>query len=224
MTASAEMTAASASDGMTVAATGSVRSPVELIAGLDVTAAGELAAEHVLEQAIRCLRQAGADPITAATHRATVYETPHVSMSISMSTGLDPARMVDMLAEALSVADGAAGAVRIGEFGVGAPALQASAQRAAAAHRDRSSGRVVHFPGSETLTGTVFIADVLATLIDRVVALGGGHTVSDSLLVTRNFLRPRWDAGELVLHVQQAAGGTWVPFETPNPTACCSIH
>jgi len=222
MTAAADIAAPTAE--MTVAATASVAPPVELIAGLDVTAASELAAEHVLEQAIRCLRQAGADPITAATHRATVYETPHVSMSISMSTGLDPVRMVDMLAEALSVADGAAGAVRIGEVGVGAPELQASAERAAAAHRDRSSGRVVHFPGSETLTGTVLVADVLATLIDRVVALGGGHAAPDSPLVTRSFLRPRWDAGELVLHVQQAVGDTWVPFETPNPTPCCAVH
>lgn len=209
---------------MTAAVAGVVAPPGELIAGLDVAAAGELPAEHLLKQAIACLRQTGADQFTAATHRVTVYETPHVAMSISMFTGLDPARMMNMLSESLSINDGAAGAVRIGEIGVGEPVLQASAGRAAAAHRDRSSGRVVHFPGSETLTGTVFVADALATLIDRVVALGGGHPEPDSLLVTRNFLRPRWDAGKLVLHVQQAAGGTWVPFETPNPTACCSIH
>jgi len=222
MTAAADIAALTAE--MTVAATDSVAPPVELIAGLDVTVASELAAEHVLARAIGCLRRAAADRITAATHRAEVYETAHVSMSISMSTDLGPARTVELLAEALSEADGDAAAVRIGEVGVGAPELQASAERAAAAHRDRSSGRVVHFPGSETLTGTVLVADVLATLIDRVVALGDGHAAPESLLVTRSFLRPRWDAGELVLHVQQAVGGTWVPFETPNPTACCSIH
>ncbi len=220
MTAAADLTSTTPTTDMTVDARGPVAPPVELIAGLDVTAAGELAAEHVLAHAICCLRRAGADRITAATHRATVYETAHVSMSISISTGLDPARMVELLSEALPEA----GAVRIGEVGVGAPALQASAERAAAAHRDRSSGRVVHFPGGETLTGTVTVADVLATLIDRVVALGGGQVAPDSLLVTRDFLRPRWDAGELVLHVQQAVGGTWVPFETPNPTPCCAIH
>lgn len=198
--------------------------PAELIAGLDVTAAGETAAEHVLARAINGLRRVGADQITAATHRALVYETAHVSMSISMSTGLHPTRIAEQLSEVLSAGDGAAGAVWIGGSGAGLPALQASAERAAAAHRHRSSGRVVHFPGGDTLTGTVPVADVLTTAIDRIQVLGGGDAAPDSLLVTRNFLRPRWDTGQLVLHVQPAVGDTWVPFETPDPTPCCAAH
>jgi hypothetical protein len=65
---------------------------------------------------------------------------------------------------------------------------------------------------------------VLATTIDRIDALGGDSPAADALLVTRDFVRPRWQGGELVLHVQPAIGGTWVPFETPNPTPCCATH
>ncbi|QNK82253.1 hypothetical protein [Nakamurella sp. PAMC28650] len=227
MTAADSITSASmTADSMTAAGpTTDGQVPlIRLVAGLDVMAPSERAAEHHLAQVAMAVRAAGALDLTTATHRATVFATPHVSMSILMLTGLTPGRLLEMLADLLAVEDGAQGSVALGDSRVGLPALQVSASAAAAAHRDRTSGRAVQFPGSESLTGTVALRQVLATTIDRIDALGGDSPGADALLVTRDFVRPRWQGGELVLHVQPAIGGTWVPFETPNPTPCCAAH
>ncbi len=196
------------------------RAPAHLVAGLDVMASSERAAEHQLALVAAAAREVGAQDITTATHRATVFPTPHVSMSISMSTELSPRRMLEFLADLLAVEDGAAGSVTLGERGVGLPALQVSASAAGAAHRNRLSGRVVEFPGSGTLTGTVRFGQVLDTAIERVDALGGEPPLRDSPLVTGDFVRPCWHGGELVLHVRPAVDGTWVPVGTPHPTPC----
>lgn len=82
------------------------------------------------------------------------------------------------------------------------PVLRAPLAAVVAAHARRRGGRVATFPGDAALTGTV----------------------PATPLRTRDFLRPRWHAGELVLDVQPAAGGTLVPFETPHPTPCCADH
>ncbi len=207
---------------------------VQLIAGLDTMATSERAAEHLLNQVLGAVGSVHAEQITTATHRVQVFETAHVAMTVGLTSVLGPARMSDLLSDVLAADDGTLGAVCIGSGGVGSrgagshgvglPALQASARQAEEAHRTRRSGRVVHFPGSDTLTGTVTVGQALATAIDRVDPLGGGELQPEALLVTRDFLRPRWESGQLVLHVQPAVGGTWVPFETPNPTPCCAIH
>ncbi|MFE9727753.1 hypothetical protein ACFYQ5_30350 [Streptomyces sp. NPDC005794] len=43
-------------------------------------------------------------------------------------------------------------------------------------------------------------------------------------MVTREFVRPQWRDGELVLAAMPAVGGTLVPFEVPDPTPCCADH
>jgi len=202
---------------------------VQLIAGLDTMATSERAAYPLLTLGRGAVGSVHAEQITTATHRVQVFETAHVAMTVGLTSVLGPARMSDLLSDVLAADDGTLGAVCIGSGGVGShgvglPALQASARQAEEAHRTRRSGRVVHFPGSDTLTGTVTVGQALATAIDRVDPLGGGELRPEALLVTRDFLRPRWESGQLVLHVQPAVGGTWVPFETPNPTPCCAIH
>ncbi|MFD7402105.1 hypothetical protein ACFV7R_05405 [Streptomyces sp. NPDC059866] len=88
------------------------------------------------------------------------------------------------------------------------------------------AGRAVLYPGSEALTGTLTIAELLSgSAIDRVTVLGtGGEAASDTTVVTRDHIRPQWQNGELVLAVMPAAGGTLVPFEVPDPTPCCADH
>jgi hypothetical protein len=84
---------------------------------------------------------------------------------------------------------------------------------------------VVVFPGDHLLRGTVSVLDAtLGSRIDRIEHLTGESADPQAALVTRDFLRPRWQGGELVLHVQSAVGGTVVPFETPAPTPCCADH
>ncbi|MCW2540163.1 MAG: hypothetical protein JWN95_1888 [Frankiales bacterium] len=91
--------------------------------------------------------------------------------------------------------------------------------------RRRAGGRAVRFPGREALTGSLPIAAVLAdSAIDRMTLLGGGTIAPDWQLTTRDFVRPRWQQGDLVLAVMPAGSGTVAPFEVPNPTPCCGGH
>jgi hypothetical protein len=99
------------------------------------------------------------------------------------------------------------------------------AEQAAAAHRERRSGRAVLFAGVETLTGTVTVADLLArSAIDRVTVLGAGPAEPSLEVVTRDFVRPQWTDGLLILVATPAPGGRLAPFEVPNPTPCCGTH
>lgn len=87
-------------------------------------------------------------------------------------------------------------------------------------------GRAVLYPGVAGLTGTVTVAELLSgSAIDRVAVLGGsGEPAPDQRLLTRDFVRPEWRDGELVLTAMPAAGGVLVPFEVPDPTPCCADH
>lgn len=101
---------------------------------------------------------------------------------------------------------------------------QGAAGEVAAAHAAGTSGRAVRFPGADRLTGTVPVAAVLAgTAIDGITVLGGG-TADGCVLHTRDFVRPEWRDGRLVLLVLPAGDGRVAPFEVPNPTPCCATH
>ena len=103
--------------------------------------------------------------------------------------------------------------------------LARTALGAATARAAGTDGRAVRFPGIELLTGTVPVADVLAgTAIDEVRVLAGGLLPPAAMLLTRDFCRPVYEAGALVLHVLPAGPGRVAPFEVPNPTPCCAAH
>ena len=99
---------------------------------------------------------------------------------------------------------------------------------AAAEHATRRSGRAVLFPGSDQLTGTVTVADLLQlSAVDRVVVVGatsGGSPDPVIPVQTQDHVRPEWREGQLVLALVPAAGNTLAPFEVPNPTPCCADH
>jgi hypothetical protein len=54
--------------------------------------------------------------------------------------------------------------------------------------------------------------------------LGSGAASPDDRLDTRDFVRPQFRSGELILTATPTAGGVLVPFETRNPTPCCANH
>jgi hypothetical protein len=86
-------------------------------------------------------------------------------------------------------------------------------------------GRAVIFPGVDRLTGVLPAASVPAlSAIDRVEVLGGGPVDPEALLDTKDFVRPQWRSGELVLTVMPGPGGRLVPFENRDPTPCCAAH
>ncbi|MGP2442327.1 hypothetical protein [Streptomyces sp. JW3] len=87
-------------------------------------------------------------------------------------------------------------------------------------------GRAVLYPGAAALTGTLTVAELLdRSAIERVRILGTpGDPDPGTRLVTREFVRPQWENGELVLAAMPHIGGTLVPFEDPAPTPCCADH
>ncbi|MFE6338058.1 hypothetical protein ACFVOK_33330 [Streptomyces sp. NPDC057798] len=89
-----------------------------------------------------------------------------------------------------------------------------------------AAGRAVAYPGSTALTGTLTVAELLGrSAIDAVTVLGSaGPPPPETRLVTRDHVRPHWQAGTLVLATMPAAGGVLVPFEVPDPTPCCADH
>jgi hypothetical protein len=88
------------------------------------------------------------------------------------------------------------------------------------------SGRAVLYPGAAALTGTLTVAELVSrSAIERVQVLGTAESPDPATrLVTREFVRPHWQDGELVLAAMPAVGGTLVPFEVPDPTPCCADH
>lgn len=86
-------------------------------------------------------------------------------------------------------------------------------------------GRAVRFPGVERLTGALTVSEILQrSSIARVEVLGSGPATPDTIVETGDFVRPQFRDGELILVTTPAAGGTLVPFETRNPTPCCTDH
>ena len=96
---------------------------------------------------------------------------------------------------------------------------------AAAAALSGKFGRAVVFPGADRLVGTLTVAEILAiSAIDRVEILGSGEADPSALVDTRDFVRPQYRSGSLVLTTTPAAGDLLVPFETRDPTPCCADH
>ncbi|WP_223291225.1 hypothetical protein [Streptomyces avicenniae] len=89
----------------------------------------------------------------------------------------------------------------------------------------RTAGRAVVFPGSDTLTGSLTLADLYATTaVDRAEVLGGGVPDPEAFLDTRDHVRPQWEGDGLLLRLMPARGGRYVPFEIPDPHPCCGGH
>ncbi|WP_233512726.1 hypothetical protein [Micromonospora deserti] len=144
----------------------------------------------------------GLPDLVACTHLvASPY--PHVALSVAVPAATD----------------------RLAGLPATPPQLRAAAERAAGEHAARSSGRAVRYPGSDRMVGTLTVAELLAgSAVERVVVLGGPPAGPETPLHTRDFVRPRWQAGELVLVVTPHRSGGVAPFEVPDPTPCCADH
>lgn len=205
------------------------RHTLALVAGLDLLTTSERDADRLAHACASTLIGHGATGLTIATHWAHAGDVRHIALSVE-SGGVDAealwhALCTQALETPTDTPSGNGAGVLLGDRYTGPPDLREPIEQAMAAHARRRSGRAVVFPGGAALTGTVPVAQVLAgSGIDRVRVLAGGDAEADSLLRTRDFLRPRWEGGQLVLHTQRAAGGTLVPFETPFPTPCCAYH
>ena len=96
---------------------------------------------------------------------------------------------------------------------------------ALAAAATGTSGRLVHFPGEDVLTGRLTVADVLAgSVVDEIVVVGGSPHTQATVIDTLDFVRPRLEAGRVRLLVQPGAGGMVVPFDREHQHRCCEDH
>ncbi|NUT18647.1 MAG: hypothetical protein HOV77_05640 [Hamadaea sp.] len=101
------------------------------------------------------------------------------------------------------------------------------AVQVAALHETRQGGRAVLYPGVDALVGTLPVAELLAvSAIQEVRVLGGpvSQPEPQTLVDTRDFVRPQYADGRLVLMAMPAPDGRIAPFEVPNPTPCCAFH
>ncbi|XVX21445.1 hypothetical protein ACQP1U_06115 [Actinomycetota bacterium] len=204
--------------------------------GIDAGAGDELDLEPLLAAVTSRLREAGhGEDLWVSTHVIDVEGDRHSGIAVRSPA---PAAFVrDSVVEAaasLAAPDPAtapAGHAHwlpdpddlgiVGEgIAEGPPGRQEGAAQAATASADRRQGRAVAFPGVETLTGEVTVADVLAAGIDRVGVIGGGPPFPSAVIATRDHVRPRWQEGELVLHLVPAVEG-YRCFEDPDPHRCC---
>lgn len=195
-----------------------------LVAGLDLLTTSESDADALAVAVAEALMGAGATDVTVATHWARVRDLRHVALTAGW-LGLDLDAGWSALHAGMGSRSGDQFGVLLADRYSGSAELGDSVAAAVAAHTACSTGRAVVFPGSAGLTGSMPVAQVLASSsIDRVLVLAEGDADPEAIVVTRDFVRPRWLEGQLVLQTQAASGGTLVPFETPAPTPCCADH
>lgn len=187
------------------------------VLGVDAGSRTAADAEHLM---LGVAAELGAGPGAALCTHAVRQGTPHYAATVTLPAlpATLPAAMPPIPAAGWALVDTA-------EVLEGDPVLARTALGAATARAAGTDGRAVRFPGIELLTGTVPVADVLAgTAIDEVRVLAGGLLPPAAMLLTRDFCRPVYEAGALVLHVLPAGPGRVAPFEVPNPTPCCAAH
>lgn len=195
-----------------------------LVAGVDLLTMTEPDADAVLHELARELAALGILDPTLGTHRADSADGAHIALSIEIPV-TDPVQAWALLHELLPAPQHGSRGISVGSRRSGPTDLHISAASAAEEHSTRSGGRAAHFPGIHCLTGALTVRDLLAgSSIEQVSVLAGGDADPDTILQTRDFVRPRWITGHLVLPVQPGPDGTLVPFEVPNPTPCCADH
>ena len=187
--------------------------------GLDRGDRDLAAAEHLVADVAPALSGAAS---VACTHVVT-DPFGHFAVSLEIPRELSGAEAMELAGTCLGAR--IAFSIDAEELAFGGPGdFQMGALLAAASHRDRTAGRAYGFPGAGALTGSVAVADVIASsAIDRVDALG--HELDDAtLVVTRDHVRPLFRDGELVLVVVPRADGTVQPFESATTHACGGDH
>jgi len=197
---------------------------VHSVIGVDAGTASLREADHLVHRLADAL--ALPDGTTACTHLIRTAERRGTTVSFALpDAGAATAAWQRLTELARTEAD--FGAV-LGGLTYGSAASAGTAAPGAAEHARRSGGRAVLYPGAERLTGTVVLAELLATTaVERVVVLGApGAEGPDpgTPVLTRDHVRPEWREGVLTLVLVPAAGGTLAPFEVPNPTPCCADH
>lgn len=103
---------------------------------------------------------------------------------------------------------------------LGPAAFRAGARAAVWQARDGLAGRVVRFPGQDALGLDLPVGDVALVSAVEAVVPAVGDVTGDTVLRTSGYLRPRFEAGRLLLAVRPGPDGTVVPVEREHVHAC----
>ncbi|MFJ4845042.1 MULTISPECIES: hypothetical protein [unclassified Streptomyces] len=209
------------------------------VLGVDAGTSGLREADHLIHHLVDRL---GLPAGTVACTHLIRTGTPHTAVSFTLPDEEGPAA-AEAAWRALTAPDAAAAdegadgpetagpkpwGVHLAGRTHGPAPLAAAASQAAEEAAARTGGRAVVFPGVEHLTGVITVADVLAhTPITGLMVLGSPADERPEPgveVLTRDHVRPEWQAGRLVLPLVPAVGGRLAPFEVPNPTPCCADH
>lgn len=201
---------------------------VHTVIGVDAGSANLREADHTLHRLATAL---DLPPRTiACTHLVRSGDRPRTVLSIALPDADTAQTVWDRLTPARPDATAPVTAAALGSRRHGPHAAAEGAAVAAAEHALKSGGRAVIYPGVEHLTGTVTVTDLLArSAIDRLVMVGAPSGDGDGpdpavRVLTHDHVRPEWRDGRLALALAPAPGGSFAPFEVPNPTPCCADH
>ncbi|MGP8300943.1 hypothetical protein ACTPOK_24075 [Streptomyces inhibens] len=155
--------------------------------------------------------------VLLCTHQIRTGQA-HLAASVELPAATGPAALTALAARL--VERGAAVAGPDEGPARGAQEYRPGALEARRALLTRQAGRAVRFPGQDSLRGRLTIARALATgAVDRVDPLGT-EVDPDTVVDTRDFVRPVFRDGVLVLEVTPAAGGTVIPLELRDQHIC----
>jgi hypothetical protein len=187
------------------------------VLGISALHARRLDCEHLLTQVLAAVP--GPDGLIACTHLVSA-PWRHEALSVEAP----PRDLLALIPAVRALGEDVAAVLLDGENTVtahGEQSRQAGAREAAIAHRDRTGGRAVVYPGLARLTGEVPVGAVLeTTAIDRIVSMHGEYDEA-AVLVTGGYVRPRFEGGELVLHAGHDDPKRLIPWEVRTPTPCC---
>ena len=186
-----------------------------VVAGMDLGPVGLATAEEAVEVLLGAAGEAGVDVagLVAGTHRVVTPTGPaHLVITVS-AAGAAPWQAW-IMARTLTRTHPPLGVAVAGRAAGEAEAI-AAARVAVEERTSRIGGRCVYFPGVEELLGTLTVGQIVAaSAIDVVSEVGGGRLAPDAEVVTGGRVRPRWEFGDLTLHVQHEGQGLYLPFET----------
>jgi len=190
-----------------------------MIIAIDADSRDTAEADHLLYDLLSVVDQ----PVVACTHMVSGGDRPHVAVSL-----MSAADLADDIRG--HFADHPVG-LAITRPGASEPELAGPSQLVRGAYVAAveaalgTAGRAVRWPGHEQAHGVLPAAELRTRCgIDHLEAVGGLAITDDSLIDTRDFLRPLRRGGRLVLQLQPAAGNVLIPFELQHQQKCCADH
>ncbi|SNR87599.1 hypothetical protein [Blastococcus mobilis] len=188
-----------------------------------VPGGASLAALAEVEHRVLGLGEALGGAPWVVTHQVRAAEGGHYAGSLQTQRGeqavVQFAELADASGGGWGLVDGT-GLVR----GGGEETHMAHALASAIAHRDRTEGRVVRFPGQADLPEQLSLEELVErTVVEDVVRVGVAEDASP-LLRTNGYVRLELADGRVRLPVIPWDDGEVCPFEQRDQHPCCDGH